>query len=563
MGLESFTDWRGDPVDKAKHGGHIAASFINTKAGMTSMTSVPNFLMLVTYLHNVMHMAIAKTSTTMVNFYGTTCAFALVGGFLSDSYINRFKTILIFSPLQFLAYGLLAIGAHFGSLHPRECDVERANCEAVHGLKSVLLYATLYIMALGEGGLRANIASFGGDQFDDDDPAEMRQKSSFFNWYTFSLSMGTFAGLILVVWAEDNKGWVFGFILSASLTLVGVLVIVSGFPFYRIQRPSGSPLTRILQVFLVAFRKRKLTLPENEAELHREQLKEDKVGGEVLPHTKGFKFLDKAAMYDGNAGNWSLCTVTQVEETKIVFRLAPIFISAVLTYISIPLLVTFTIQQGATMNKKLGTIRISPAVLFTIPVMLQMIILPAYDRLFVPFARRLTGYKNGITPLQRVGVGFIANSLATLVAGLIERKRKSIAEEHGLMDARTGLPMSMFWLGAQFFFLAIVDATAFTGLLEFFNTEVSRGMKSLGTAIFWCIQGLGSFLGTTLVNIVNDTTSHGNGKKIGWLGGNNLNRNHLDRFYWLLSVLGLVSFLNYLFWARRYVYRINPVIVSD
>ncbi|KAG9447099.1 hypothetical protein H6P81_013227 [Aristolochia fimbriata] len=557
MGVESFTDWRGDPVDKAKHGGYRAATFINFKAGMTSMTSVPNFLMLVTYLHNVMHMAVAKTSTTMTNFFGATCAFALFGGFLSDSYINRFKTIIIFCPLQFLGYGLLAIGAHFDSLHPRECDLKSANCGPVHGLDSMLLYATLYLMALGEGGLRANVASLGGDQFDEEDPAEMRQKSSFFNWYTFSLSMGSFAGLILVVWAEDNKGWAFGFTLSACITLVGVLIIISGFPYYRIQRPSGSPLTRIFQVFVAALRKRKLTLPENEEEFHREQVKEEKIGGEVLPHTKGFKFLDKAAVYDGDASKWSLCTVTQVEETKIVLGLAPIFISAVLTYISIPLLVTFTIQQGSTMNKKLGAIRISPAVLFIIPVFLQMIIIPAYDRLFVPFARRLTGYKNGITHLQRIGVGFIANSLATLVAGIIERKRKSIAEVHGLMDARTGLPMSMFWLGAQFFFLAIVDATTFTGLLEFFNTEVSRGMKSLGTAIFWCIQGLGSFLGTTLVNIVNDTTSHGNGKT-GWLGGNNLNRNHLDRFYWLLSVFGLVSFLNYLFWARRYVYRINP-----
>jgi hypothetical protein len=33
------------------------------------------------------------------------------------------------------------------------------------------------------------------------------------------------------------------------------------------------------------------------------------------------RFLDKAAVKDGDAGPWSVCTVTQVEETKILLRM--------------------------------------------------------------------------------------------------------------------------------------------------------------------------------------------------------------------------------------------------
>lgn len=40
---------------------------------------------------------------------------------------------------------------------------------------------------------------------------------------------------------------------------------------------------------MAAFKKRKFVLPENEDELHHDQSKEELVGGEVLPHTKGFK----------------------------------------------------------------------------------------------------------------------------------------------------------------------------------------------------------------------------------------------------------------------------------
>ncbi|KAG9447098.1 hypothetical protein H6P81_013226 [Aristolochia fimbriata] len=559
MGVEGFVDWRGKPVDKARHGGHRAASFMYFMQAMTSVANVPNLLALVTYLHSVMHMAIDTTSTTMTNFFGATCAFALLGGFLSDSYITRFKTILIFGPLEILGYGLLALQARLPSLRPQPCVTGKPNCTPVQGLDSVLLYASLYTIALGEGGLRANLASFGGDQYDDEDPVESRQKSSFFNWFTFSLSIGAFLGLILIVWVEDNTGWPAGFALSAFFILVGLSVVVCGFPLYRNQCPGGSPLTRMLQVFVAAFKKRKLPPPEDETELHHDQVKVDKLGGEILPHTNSFRFLDKAAICHGNyTDSWSLCTVTQVEETKIVLRMVPIFISTCFNYIPIPLLLTLTVQQGGTMNTNLGNLRISPATLLIIPVTFQTVILVAYDRVFLPLARKLTGYKTGITHLQRIGIGFVASFIATSVAGAIERKRKSVAEEKGLVESSAGLPMSMFWLGLQFFFLGIIDASTFVGLLEFFNTEFSRGMKSLATAVFWCILGLSSFMGSVVVNVANDATKgHERG---GWLEGNNLNRDHLDRFYWLLSVIGFLGFLNYLYWAKRYVYRQNLLI---
>lgn len=44
----------------------------------------------------------------------------------------------------------------------------------------------------------------------------------------------------------------------------------------------------IYQVFVAAFKKRKLILPENEEELHQ-VIKEEMVDGEVLPHAKDFK----------------------------------------------------------------------------------------------------------------------------------------------------------------------------------------------------------------------------------------------------------------------------------
>ena len=69
---------------------------------MTNMAYVPCAFNLVTYLHGTMHTGVAKSSTITTNFIGVTCAFALLGAFLSDSYISRFKTMLIFGPVEFL-----------------------------------------------------------------------------------------------------------------------------------------------------------------------------------------------------------------------------------------------------------------------------------------------------------------------------------------------------------------------------------------------------------------------------------------------------------------------------
>ncbi|KAI0494233.1 hypothetical protein KFK09_024365 [Dendrobium nobile] len=395
----------------------------------TNIVYISNMLNLVTYLHDRMHADIASSSTMVTNFVGATCAFALLGGFLSDSYISRFKTMLIFGPIEFLGLASLALQAHLPSLQPPKCDTvnEWNSCKKMSNLDASILYLSLYTVALGEGCLRSSMASFGGDQFDENDPIESQQKSSFFNWYTFDKSLGGLLGLIFIVRIENNKGWDYGFGVSALVILFGLVSVASSFSFYRIQRPRGSPLTRLLQVIVAAFKKRKLSLPENTDDLHQLDIKEETFGMEVLSHASGLEFLDKAAISHGSTGAWSLSTVSQVEETKIIIRMLPIFLSSLSCYICNPLLVIFTVQQGNTMNTKLGKIHISPTSLVIIPLTFQIIFLVLYDSLFTPFARKFIGYRTGITQLQRISVGIISMSLGMCVAALVERKRKRVA----------------------------------------------------------------------------------------------------------------------------------------
>jgi len=271
--------------------------------------------------------------------------------------------------------------------------------------------------------------------------------------------------------------------------------------------------------------------------------------------------LDKAAIDNGKGGSWSLCTVHQVEETKIVIRMIPIFITSALGYMPASIILTFTVQQGNTMNTRLGAINVPPATLFVIPTVFQLVVLVVYDRFIVPFLRKKTGYVGGVTHLQRIGIGFVAAIMACGVAAIVEMKRKSVAEQSGLMDSSAPVPMSVFWLVFQFFFVGVVDVTSFVGLLEFFYSEASTGMKSIGSSLFYCMIGVAAWLVTLLIQLVNRVTRDG-GRKQGWLDGANLNRSKLDSFYWLVCVIELLSFLGYLYWARRYVYRNDQRVVD-
>uniref|UniRef100_A0A0D3HSP6 Uncharacterized protein n=1 Tax=Oryza barthii TaxID=65489 RepID=A0A0D3HSP6_9ORYZ len=363
--VQGLVDWRGRPVDPRRHGGLKAVMFIYVLIVMTNMGNIPTMLNIVSYLHGTMHMGIADASTTAANFYGAICG-----------------------------YMLLACQAHFPSLHPPPCDAAAGQCAAVSGRNLSLLRLGLYVIPLGEGALRA----------------------SFFNWFAFCISLGGLVGLVLVVWVQNNEGWDLGFALAALMALVAMAVVLAGLPFYRHRVPTGSPLTRILQVFVAAFRKRNVTMPESLVEMHECS---DGSTIELLDKTPDFKFLDKAAVDDGDRRRWSACTVTQVEEAKIILRMLPVFLTSVLGYVPIPLLLTFTVQQGGAMDTRLAGTSVPPASLFVVPIVFQMLILVAYDRAAVPWLRRATGYAAGVTHLQRVGLGFASSAAALALAAAL------------------------------------------------------------------------------------------------------------------------------------------------
>ncbi|KAJ8538034.1 hypothetical protein K7X08_014574 [Anisodus acutangulus] len=541
-------------------GGTRAALFVYAVAGIDTMAFISNGVSLVTYFYGYMNFSLTKSATTVTNFMGTAFLLSLFGAYLSDTYFSRFKTCVLFGIIQVLGYALLAVQAHFSQLRPFPCkDVpssQNNQCESADRGQLAILYGGVYLIALGNSGVKAALPSLGADQFDEKDPKDAAILSSYFNWLLFCITIGAMLGVTFLVWISDNQGWDWSFGVCCVAVGLAILLLTMGKQFYRYNVPNGSPLMRISQVFVAAFRNRNLPLPQTKEVLHQIKGREPEIGAEILQRTDQFKFLDRASILRTNQeastssahGPWSLCTISQVEETKIVVRMLPIILSTVFMNTCMAQLQTFTIQQSITMNRKIQNFEIPGPSIPVIPQLFQLFLIPVYDRIFVPIARKFTGIPSGIRQLQRIGIGLVLSTVSMAVAAVVESHRKSVSIKHNMVDSANPLPMSVFWLGYQFVIFAMAEIFTVVGLLDFFYAESTSGMKSLSMAISWSSLALGYFTSSVVVSVINKVSG-------GWLANNNLNRDKLDYFYWLLAGASVVNFGFYLLCASWYKYK--------
>jgi peptide/histidine transporter 3/4 len=247
--------------------------------------------------------------------------------------------------------------------------------------------------------------------------------------------------------------------------------------------------------------------------------------------------------------------VTQVEEVKCLIRIAPFFAAGVLFNAIIAQLTTVFIEQGATMDRRMagGGFEMPPGSMQVFTALVAVVFAPIYDYVLVPMLRKRTGRAKGLTTLQRMGWGIALSIVAMVVAAVVEKKRLAAAESSPeLIDVPfSTLPVSMYWLVPQYAILGIALVFAIVGQMDFFYSEVSDGMRSVGISLPLVCRGLGNYVSTLLVTIVVRITTSGG--RLGWIPAN-LNRAHLDYFYWLLAALMAATLAFYVVAAHFYTY---------
>lgn len=189
---------------------------------------------------------------------------------------------------------LLTLSAALHQLRPPagspDCVKNGIDCPSAKGAQIGVFYLALYLVALGTGGIKPCVSSFGADQFDEYHPVEKRRKTSFFNWFYFSINIGALFSSSVLVYIQDNVSWGWGFGIPAAAMAIAICSFFFGTPRYRHQKPSGSPLTRVGQVLVAALRQWKVRVPSDASQLHEVHDKESAIeGSRKLKHSKAFR----------------------------------------------------------------------------------------------------------------------------------------------------------------------------------------------------------------------------------------------------------------------------------
>ncbi|KAL8268891.1 hypothetical protein R6Q59_002689 [Mikania micrantha] len=555
--------------DQKMKGGLITMPFIFANEVGEKLAVVGFQTNMISYLTQQLHMPMTKAANTLTNFGGTASLTPLLGAFVADSFTGRFWTITIASIIYQIGMVSLTAAAVLPKLRPPPCKNGEICQEADSGQLAVL-YISLLLTAIGSGGIRPCVVAFGADQFDESDEKQKTSTWKFFNWYYFCMGASMLVAVTVIVYIQDNIGWGWGLGVPSIAMAVSIIGFLIGYPLYRNMDPAGSPFTRLVQVCVAAYKKRKLPMVADPKLLYEnEELDASiSVSGKLL-HTKQMKFLDKAAIVTKedfpkgqlNPDLWRLNTVHRVEELKSVIRMGPIWASGILLILAYAQQNTFSLQQAKTMNRSLTKSFQIPAgsmTVFTLSSMLTTIVF--YDRIFVPITRKITGVERGISFLTRMAIGFSISVFATLVAGFVEIKRKKAAFDHGLTyKPHETIPISVFWLVPQYSLHGMAEAFMSIGHLEFFYDQAPESMRSTATALFWMAIAAGNYGSTLLVTMVHQLSAGQDGSN--WLPDDNLNKGKLEYFYWLITLLQVLNLVYYLFCAKFYT--LKPIQVAN
>ncbi|KAG8391647.1 hypothetical protein BUALT_Bualt01G0209100 [Buddleja alternifolia] len=528
------------PATKRKTGGWRAGFLLLVSEGLAAVAFTGVEVNMVLFSKSVLRQSNADAATTFSTWMGTLNICTLFGAFLSDSYLGRYLTCVVFQVVLVIGLVLLSLSTQEFMLEPKGCGKIGEMCNQPSPPKVASFYISIYLLALGSGAIEPALATLGADQFDEEDAEENKSKTTFFSYYYVALNLGSLIAETVLAYIENLGKWVLAFWISTSCGFLALIFLLSGTCRYRHTKPSGNPISRFSQVIVACVRKLKLDVPMNGDELYEVHRKDGKESARRISHTTDFKYLDRAALITpsdklllsikGNTPNpWHLCTITQVEEVKCVLRLLPIWFCTIVSSLVFVQVLSLFVEQGSAMKTQISNFNIPPASMTAFDIISTSTFIICYEKLIVPLYIKLTKKEpNPPSELQRIGIGMVISVLGMIVAGIVEQTRLKYA------NGRETSSLSIFWQIPQYVLVGVSEAFIYVAQWEFFASQIPDGLKSLGLGLSMSSSALGSFLCTIILSLVMKVTSK-NGKG-GWIPPN-LNEGHMDRFFFLSAVL--------------------------
>ncbi|PHT87830.1 hypothetical protein T459_09936 [Capsicum annuum] len=514
----------------------------------------PNMII---YLMTYYQMSAATAGSILGIWSALSNGLAIVGAIVSDSYLGRFSVVAHGSIFTLIGMIILWLTAMIPQLNSFSCSQFQHVCNGTTAVQLAVLLSSFVFMSLGTGFVRPCSIIFGADQLErKENPENQRLVDSYFNLYYASTGISTILAVTTIVYIQDRYGWQVGFGVPAILMFLSVIMFLIGSPLYIKVKAKESLLIGLLQAAVAAFRKRNTSIPLTDSDDYYHL----PIESEISTPSNDFRCLNRACMIqdpqrdlnpDGSASNpWNLCSLEQVESLKALIRVLPMWSTGFIIFVDMNVF-SFSVLQTKTMDRHIFPHFEIPAASFSVFLIIALTIwLSFYDRVLVPLLSKYTGLPRGLSPVSRMGIGLIVSCMSMALSAITESIRRRRAIEEGHEDDPSALVnMSAMWFVPQYALLGVAEAIHAVGQIEFLYSLLPKSMSSIASAMYNIGTAVPSLFGSILVSGVDWLSSTGG--KTSWLSSN-INRGHLDYFYWLLSFLSLLNFFYFLAVCRCY-----------
>ncbi|KAJ3283589.1 hypothetical protein HDU79_008950 [Rhizoclosmatium sp. JEL0117] len=410
-------------------------------------------------------------------FQGLAYYTPLLGALISDSYLDKYKTIVILSCVYVLGLSILTLTSW-----PTVMGVETTHIGRVGPLLGLLF------IALGTGGIKPCVSAHGGDQFLETQKYGLQK---FYNYFYMSINAGaviasyaspaiqkkeffTFPEDTLAVWKAAGvkpigNGYPQAFLMLTCFMACALGVFVFGYRYYRVVPPAGKFI--LIDIFAVAY--------------------------VYIKNRFSCKTKDEA--YQKTCDSHSEAAVVEMLDlAKVIGAIwpGPIFWMA--------------FNQNGSTWQDIGDQMAIPfggdksTSFFTSetvnniwnPIFI-IILAPLFANWLFPFVDRKFGAeKFGL--MQRMILGQFIAGLAFIMAALIQKSVNANCYDGGSPDSCQS-SVSILWQILMYFVITISECLFSISGLNFCYIEVGKRTKSFCAALSLFTVGTGSFLATALL----------------------------------------------------------------
>ncbi|KAK9711330.1 hypothetical protein K7432_007909 [Basidiobolus ranarum] len=414
------------------------------------------------------------TSTALKQFFTFFCYFTpLLGAVISDQYLGKFKTILIFSAIYMFGWLILTLT----SIPPA--------LSAGAGYPGYII--SLIVIGLGTGGIKPLVSPMAADQYTQKelqirvikgervvvDPSLNTQH--LYNWFYWSINVGSLVGGVVTPQLEKYVGFWVAYAVPTFMFALAIAVFYYGRHRYVKIPPSGeSTLLKAIKCFRYSH-KRYSNSPIKPKAILDAGLSSYKGAPPETDEELATKTWDDEF----------------IKDLKQCLMACTIYIPITIYQVSYTQITSNLISQAATMELPKG---IPNDIISNIDPIALIILIPIMDTVVYPFLRRV---RMNPRPMVRITLGFFFGALAMMSSALVQNE---IYKQRDNSMAK----VCVWWQIPAYLLIAISEIFATITSIEYSYTHAPDSLKGLVSAFALLPNAFAALIGIFLSPVSKD-----------------------------------------------------------